>query len=257
MKFIKITLVFFIALVLVQSNAQAQKNGKKSVEPLYWENPLNFIYSEVNAPKRMKLPKPVLADADGDGITDQFDNEPNTPAGSPVDVHGVSRDSDGDGVPDFKDKQLITPTECQPVNADGVGKCPEPECCKNIVVIPPVVCAISDLPSVSFKASAVTLSKDAQVVLNGVADKMKNNPNCKVVVTGYGLPSKSSQQLSWDRVNAVIKYLHENQSIGLERFIFRYGQNEGEPNTVDLKGTISSEEGMNNVPAPHPNLRKK
>jgi hypothetical protein len=120
-----------------------------------------------------------------------------------------------------------------------------------------VVCAISDLPSVSFKANAVTLSKDAQVVLNGVADKMKNNPNCKVVVTGYGLPSKSSQQLSWDRVNAVIKYLHEKQSIGLERFIFRYGQNEGEPNTVDLKGTISSDEGMNNVPAPHPNLRKK
>jgi hypothetical protein len=111
--------------------------------------------------------------------------------------------------------------------------------------------------SINFEGEAVSGNCLKNPLLNGVADKMKNNPNCKVVVTGYGLPSKSSQQLSWDRVNAVIKYLHEKQSIGLERFIFRYGQNEGEPNTVDLKGTISSDEGMNNVPAPHPNLRKK
>ena len=33
-----------------------------------------------------------------------------TPAGAPVDTHGVSRDTDGDGVPDCKDKELITPT---------------------------------------------------------------------------------------------------------------------------------------------------
>ncbi len=64
-------------------------------------------------------------------LVDQLDKEPNTPAGCPVDTHGVSKDTDGDGVPDCKDKQLITPTECQPVDADGVGKCPDPECCKN------------------------------------------------------------------------------------------------------------------------------
>jgi hypothetical protein len=45
----------------------------------------------------MKLPPPVLPDADGDGVTDQFDMEPNTPAGVPVDVRGVAKDSDGDG----------------------------------------------------------------------------------------------------------------------------------------------------------------
>ena len=108
--------------------------GKKSVEPLWWINPLDYAYSEINNPKHMKLPKPVFDDADGDGVIDQFDKEPNTPAGCPVDTHGVSRDTDGDGVPDCKDKQLITPTECQPVDADGVGKCPDPECCKNMRV---------------------------------------------------------------------------------------------------------------------------
>jgi outer membrane protein OmpA-like peptidoglycan-associated protein len=256
MKLIKIALIFFVALASFQIDAQAQKKSKKSVEPLYWENPLNFAYNELNAPKRMKLPKPVLDDADGDGVTDQFDNEPNTPAGSPVDSHGVSRDSDGDGVPDYKDKQLITPTECQPVDADGVGKCPDPACCQNMVQAKAPSCAIGDLPSVSFKANSTAVSKDAQAVLAQVADKLRNNPTCKIVVTGYGEPSKSSQQLSWDRVNAVINHMFDKQGISADRFIWRYGQSEGDPNTVDLRAAAEGEEGPNTVPAPHPNLRK-
>jgi len=58
-----------------------------------------------------------------------LDREPNTPAGCPVNTHGVTADTDGDGVPDCKDKELITPTACQPVDADGVGHCPDPKCC--------------------------------------------------------------------------------------------------------------------------------
>ncbi|HPH32593.1 MAG TPA: hypothetical protein PLB49_12105, partial [Chitinophagaceae bacterium] len=99
--------------------------GAKSVEPLWWLNPLDYAYSEIRNPRLMRLPKPVLPDTDADGVTDQFDRE-QTPAGCPVDSHGVSLDTDGDGVPDCKDKELITPTYCQPVDADGVGKCPVP-----------------------------------------------------------------------------------------------------------------------------------
>ncbi|MFI5153836.1 MAG: OmpA family protein [Chitinophagales bacterium] len=238
--------------------------GRKAVEPLWWINPLDYAYSEINAPRHMKLPKPVLDDADGDGVTDQFDHEPNTPAGCPVDTHGVSRDTDGDGVPDCKDKELITPTQCQPVDADGVGKCPDPACCKEIRALIDSgglggvgrKCNIGDLPSITFKGRSVTLSGDAQALLATVAEKMRNNPNCKVAVIGYGESSKSAQQLSWDRVNAVIKYLVEKEGISSDRFIFRYGQSGGEENTIDLKdGT--GEEGPNAVPAPHPNLRKK
>ena len=99
--------------------------GAKSVEPLWWLNPLDYAYSEIRNPRLMRLPKPVLPDSDGDGITDQFDQE-QTPQGCPVDSHGVTKDTDGDGVPDCKDKELITPTYCQPVDADGIGKCPVP-----------------------------------------------------------------------------------------------------------------------------------
>ena len=236
--------------------------GKKSVEPLWWANPLDYAYNEINAPRHMKLPKPILDDADGDGVTDQFDHEPNTPAGAPVDSHGVTKDTDGDGVPDFKDKELITPTQCQPVDADGVGKCPPPACCTELsakmdsMMIKKNGCGIGDLPSVSFTGRSVSLSKDAQAVLAGVAAKMRDNAACKVAVSGYGESSKAAQQLSWDRVNAVIKYLVEKEGISEDRFIFKYAQGEGDGNTVDLKdGT--GEEGPNTVPAPHPNLRKK
>ncbi|MBV4358132.1 OmpA family protein [Pinibacter aurantiacus] len=233
--------------------------GGKSVEPLWWLNPLDYAYNEINAPRHMKLPKPVLDDADGDGVTDQFDLEPNTPAGAPVDSHGVSKDTDGDGVPDYKDKELITPTQCQPVDADGVGKCPEPPCCQDIrnnMMTKPAGCGIGDLPSVSFGAKSVSLSKDAKAVLAGVAQKMKDNANCKVAVVGYGESSKSAQQLSWDRVNAVINYLVEKEGINADRLIFKYGEGGGDANTVDLRDG-SGEEGPNTVPAPHPNLRKK
>jgi hypothetical protein len=72
-------------------------------------------------------------------------------------------------------------------------------------------------------------------------------------VIGYGASSKSAQQLSWERVNAVIKYLVEKQGVSESRLLFVYAQ-DGDANTVDLQGT--TEDGPNTVPAPHPNLRK-
>jgi outer membrane protein OmpA-like peptidoglycan-associated protein len=238
--------------------------GAKAVEPLWWINPLDYAYNEINAPKHMKLPKPVLDDADGDGVTDQFDQEPNTPAGAPVDTHGVSRDTDGDGVPDFRDKELITPTQCQPVDADGVGKCPDPNCCNELRATIDSLrkggfgtgCGIGDLPSITFTGRSVTLSRDAQALLASVAQKMRANASCRVAVIGYGESSKAAQQLSWDRVNAVINYLVDKEGISADRFIWRSGQTGGDENTVDLRDA-TGEEGPNTVPAPHPNLRRR
>ena len=233
--------------------------GAKSVEPLWWLNPLDYAYSEIRNPRLMRLPKPVLPDSDGDGITDQFDQE-QTPQGCPVDSHGVSRDTDGDGVPDCKDKELITPTYCQPVDADGIGKCPVP--CPDSTCpgwgLRPQACAdkMGALPSVYFKAGSNKLSDDAKAVLASVASRMRNNPDCKVVVIGYCSSNKREQQLSWDHVNAVINYMVEKEGLSVDRFIFQYGQEGGDCNTVDLRAAGEGEEGPNTVPAPHPNLRK-
>ncbi|HYJ65487.1 MAG TPA: OmpA family protein [Parafilimonas sp.] len=229
-------------------------NPATHTEPLWWINPNNYIYNEVATPKHMKIPIPVLPDADGDGVTDQFDMEPNTPAGCAVDVHGVSLDTDGDGVPDCRDKEKLTPQNCFPVNADGVGTCPEPECCKAIdsLKMQPS-CSIGSLPSVQFRNGSATLNATAKSLLDNVAQQLMANPNCKVKLVGYGASDKRAQQLSWDHVNAVKTYLTEKQGISESRIIFTYGM-EGTGTTVDLVPT--TEEGPNTVPAPHPNLQK-
>jgi len=233
--------------------------GAKSVEPLWWLNPLDYAYSEIRNPRLMRLPKPVLPDSDGDGVTDQFDQE-QTPAGVPVDTHGVSRDTDGDGVPDSKDKEMITPTICQPVDADGVGKCPCPDStCFEGMMKKGNDCAekLGPLPSISFKSGSNNLSDDDKAVLASVASRLRNNPECKVVVVGYGASSKKEQQLSWDHVNKVITYLVEKEGISADRFIFNYGQEGGDGDTVDMHGAAEGEDGPNTVAPPHPNLRKK
>ena len=212
--------------------------GGKAVEPLYWLNPLDYAYSELNTPKHMKLPKPVYEDADGDGVLDQLDREPNTPAGCPVDTHGVTKDTDGDGVPDCKDKQLITPTECQPVNADGVGKCPDPECCKNIGTGTGVVAiqCPSDYPSLTFKGNVQTLSNDTRAMLASVASKMKANPTCNVTVTGYPEASKAAQAVCNKRNEAIKMYLVEKEGISADRISTNCEVSDGtNKNTVDIK----------------------
>ncbi|MCU7548381.1 OmpA family protein [Chitinophagaceae bacterium LB-8] len=229
--------------------------GSKSIEPLWWVNPLDYAYSEIRNPRLMRLPKPVLPDADGDGVTDQFDLE-QTPQGVPVDSHGVSRDTDGDGVPDARDKELVTPTVCQPVDADGVGKCPCPEGCGRIDSNA-CATALGALPSVTFTGNSVRLTEDAKSLLASVASRLRNNPECRIVVVGYCASTKSEQQRSWDRVNAVINHLVEKEGISGDRLIFQYGMEGGDCNTVDLRAAASGEQGPNNVPAPHPNLRKQ
>ncbi|MEK7226520.1 MAG: OmpA family protein, partial [Bacteroidota bacterium] len=232
--------------------------GGKSVEPLWWLNPLDYAYSEIRNPRLMRLPKPVLPDTDGDGVTDQFDLE-QTPANCPVDSHGVTKDTDGDGVPDCKDKELITPTYCQPVDADGIGKCPDPKCCEDRpVVVVEKTCSekMGSLPSVAFKPNSNKLSDDAKAVLATVAAKLRDNPGCKVVVIGYCSSNKKEQQLSWDHVNAVINHMVDKEGISSDRFIFNYMQEGGDCNTVDLRAAGEGEDGPNRVEPPHPNLRK-
>ncbi|HUP13468.1 MAG TPA: hypothetical protein VM187_14690, partial [Niastella sp.] len=230
--------------------------GAKATEPLWWMNPLDYAYSEIRNPRLMRLPKPVLPDADGDGVTDQFDQE-QTPQGVPVDTHGVSRDTDGDGVPDAKDKEIVTPTYCQPVDADGVGKCPCPEGCG---VMKDTACAttLGALPSITFTGSGAKVSTDAQGLLASVAARLRNSPECRIVVTSYGASSKAEQQRGWDRVNAVINYMVEKEGISGDRFFWQLGQEGGDANTVDLRAASAEDQALpTTVPAPHPNLRRR
>jgi len=231
--------------------------GSKAVEPLWWVNPLDYAYQEIRKPKYMILPKPVLPDADGDGITDQFDQE-QTPQGCPVDSHGVSLDTDGDGVPDCRDKEKVTPTYCQPVDADGVGKCPCPDssCFAKYGFNQQGECAnaLGALPSVTFTSDrSTTLTNDAQGLLASIAARLRNSPQCKVVVTSYCSSTKAQQQRAWDRVNVIIKYMVEKEGISSDRFYWQIGQEGGDCNTVDFRAATDQDAGLPTT-VPNPNL---
>jgi len=225
--------------------------GSRNVEPLYWLNPLDYSYGELSSPRHMILPEPILPDADGDGIADQFDKCPGTPAGVAVDSHGCPMDTDGDGVPDDRDKQLITPTECQPVDADGVGKCP---ChCEGIKM--GAACGNIAPGAIMFGAGSTKITPSMESQLATLAAQMQANPDCKVVVMGNAGGSKIAQQRSWDRVNAVIEYMSEKSNIDRSRFIFQYEGGASE-NSVNYRSATPGEEGPSNVAPPHPDLRR-
>lgn len=231
------------------------KNKKKSVEPLYWINPLDHGYSELSYPRHMILPNPVLPDEDNDGATDQFDKCPKTPKGIAVDSHGCPLDTDGDGVPDYKDKQLITPTECQPVDADGVGKCPCPDGCKEMNTAGKgSACGNIGAGTILFTNNSNHLSTGTEAQLAVLAGQMQSSPLCKVVIMGGGSGSKIKEQHSWEHVNAIIEHMSEKNNISRERFIFKYGE-AGDENIVTYRVANADESGSSNVPPPHPDIK--
>lgn len=211
--------------------------GAKSVEPLWWLNPLDYAYQEIRKPRLMILPKPVLPDTDGDGVTDQFDLEV-TPQGVPVDSHGVSLDTDGDGVPDARDKEKITPTYCQPVDADGVGKCPCPDSTCFPKGIVPGDCAVvlGSLPSVTFSGNSTALTSDHRAMLASVAAILRNNPTCRLEIVDYCTGSKAKMGTGQRRADAIRNQLVEREGISGDRITILTGQEGGECGTVDMRG---------------------
>ncbi len=212
--------------------------GNKAKPQLMFDNPASRMNSDLQNQIDVLRTQINLAnsDTDGDGVADIFDKEPNTPAGCPVDTHGVTRDTDGDGVPDCRDKQLITPTECQPVDADGVGKCPPPECCTTMQRTDSAsACNISDLPSLSLRGNSSTLSADAKAILASAASRLKESPACTITVTGYPSASKASQAVCNRRAEAVRTYLMNNEGISADRLSVSCEVGGGDANTIDLK----------------------
>ena len=212
--------------------------GAKSVEPLWWLNPMDYAYGELNNPKHMKLPKITFEDMDGDGVLDQLDREPNTPVGYPVDSHGVSKDTDGDGVPDWKDKQLITPTECQPVDGDGIGRCPEQECCKTIMTYLDSISKINKNCPDDYKGFlmlSASLDNDIKAKLAVIAGKLKNYPDCKIEITSYPKANKRIQKFAEKKMELIRNFLVEQLGITIDRISTNKIIEGGNADQIDIK----------------------
>lgn len=217
--------------------------GKDSQQPLWEVNPLGFIYNKLSEID----PANLLADADDDGVIDYLDREANTPAGTPVDTHGVSLDSDKDGCIDSEDPEPFS-TPNLPI-----------ENCQNVFVTENRVNEIIDerlsnidfgagsnwyLPMIFFDLNKSTVRPDAVASLANISDIMGQYEDLKVEVVGYTDTRASESynlKLSEDRAKAAIEYL-TSKGISESRFVMKY---EGESNNLIPDARRESEHQMN------------
>ena len=154
-------------------------------------------------------PAPVVLDSDNDGVPDNLDKCPGTPAGVAVDKDGCPLDSDNDGVPDYLDKCPGTPAGVK-VDKDG---CP-----------PPVVEEVKPQPRVEkeiiekgrttlkvlFDTNKSVIKKGYFADADALADVMKQYPDLNVTIEGHTDnvgKDAYNKKLSQRRADAVKAYL--------------------------------------------------
>jgi OOP family OmpA-OmpF porin len=196
----------------------------------------------------------VIPDSDGDGVLDNLDKCPGTPAGVKVDENGCPLDSDGDGVPDYLDKCPGTPAGVKvekdgcPLDSDGDGvpdyldKCPETS---KGMAVDQDGCPLAALEAVSavetqivekgrvtlnvkFDFDKAVIKKKFHDEIGNLAAVMKKYPDLQITIEGHtdnvgGL--KYNEKLSQRRADAVKKYLVEKFGIEASRLTTKgYGE---------------------------------
>jgi hypothetical protein len=114
-------------------------------------------------------------------------------------------------------------------------------------------CRLGHLGTLHFTGSRTKLDRAAKDSLDLIAEKLKDHPNCFVLVQGYALgPENGGDTLVWDRVMAIGDYLIKRQQISAGRFIFRFDSSIENAGILTLDGI--DPDGMS-APHPHPKLR--
>jgi len=167
--------------------------------------------------------KDKCVDSDNDGVCDDRDKCPDTPADCEVDKDGCPVDSDKDGVIDCKDKCPGTPAGAI-VDKDG--------CMREKITI--------EL-KVEFDTDKSVVKDKYREEIKRVADFMKQYPNTKATIEGH-TDSRASDaynlRLSNDRANAVRDYLVKEFGVEASRLNAK-GYGESRP-----IATNDTEEGM-------------
>lgn len=160
---------------------------------------LVFPFGGREKPAPKPKPQPVAVapqDSDHDGVPDNIDQCPNTPAGVAVDAKGCPLDSDHDGVPNYKDQCPNTRPDTK-VNQHG---------CK--------VVQSHTLKHVNFAFNSAHLTAGAQRRLKAVVPEIKQTlhryPGVHVEIGGYtdSIGTNAyNQKLSQRRADAVVSFL--------------------------------------------------
>lgn len=148
----------------------------------------------------------VIPDSDGDGVPDNLDKCPGTPAGVEVYKGGCPLDTDGDGVYDYLDKCPGTPVGVK-VDKDG---CP-----------PPVIIKKGRVTlNVEFDFDKTSIRETSHHEIGDLAVVMKKYPDFNVLIEGHtdNVGGRTyNEKLSQRRADAAKKYLVEKFSIEANR----------------------------------------
>jgi OmpA-OmpF porin, OOP family len=203
-------------------------SSKNAVEPLWWLNPLDAPYAQIERNTGKPDAAEMLKDEDGDGVPDRLDRETNTPKDCPVDTRGESLDSDGDGVKDCDDKEPYT-APGYPVDPNGVAT-------KLLTNIDCSVCGSKSewfLPMVNFNTDSYCIKPEFQAQLKHVGTIMQKNNTICVAVEGYTDDRKAdagaNAALAYNRAKAVADYLSNNYGVSADRLKVKI---KGEENVV-------------------------
>ena len=181
--------------------------------------------------------KPVekfkIVDTDDDGVIDELDKDPNTPAGVLVYANGRAIDSDEDGVPDYLDKCRFEKGRADndgcpfigDKDRDGIAdrddKCPEVKglekyqgCpSENALRVTELVTVMSYSKSIYFNTGSNSISTGFYyTMLDDVAEIMLKNKDVTFSVSGYTDDVGSTPynlKLSTRRANEARNYLIE------------------------------------------------
>lgn len=188
----------------------------------------------------------TVEDADGDGVPDNVDQCPGTPAEAlgMVDDTGCPTYSDADGVPDYLDKCPGTPAgvkvdaEGCPVDSDGDGvadyldKCPDTAMGARVDTdgCPPTGETVAIVTNINFDFDKSNIRPDQVSKLDRVVNTLKNNENVRVRIEGHADstgPAEYNVGLSVRRAESVRKYLVD-KGIAITRLSV-VGKGESEP----------------------------
>ena len=161
---------------------------------------VSWLFGKEEAAKKVEEVKQALKDTDGDGVTDDKDQCPGTPAGVKVDANGcpLPVDTDGDGVTDDKDQCPGTPA--------GV-KVDEKGCPQGTKEIP------SDnwvLKGVTFEVNSDVLKPESRQVLDEAVAILQPRTSVRLEIQGHTDNTGNSaynMKLSDKRAAAVKAYL--------------------------------------------------
>lgn len=184
---------------------------KRDKDHIEWRHPEEGIYADLD--RIEKRVDKLYKDSDGDGVSDVFDKDPNTPEGAKVYGDGTMIDSDNDGVPDMKDVEPFSDPGAKvdengkSIDTDGDGvpdsRDLEPNTPKGNTVdnrgvsIDPKFATKEDLknlgnghggfffPSVYFEFNNANIDRQFESELQAIAKTLRENQGLVLKVIGY------------------------------------------------------------------------